>query len=130
MREVGIDAAVVSWWGRPGVSRGDSQGILTDAALDSVLDAALGEVGIIVHLEPYEGRSVASVRADLEFLLARVGTHPALYRDPIQRPVFYVYDSYHIPVGEWKRLLTAGGDLSVRASPLDSMFLGLWLEVS
>ena len=130
----GVAAAVVSWWGRAGVSAGDSQGVLTDAALALALDAAASTrggassgVGVCLHLEPYEGRSVASVREDLAHLHARFGAHPGLHRAQ-GRPCIYVYDSYHLPPQEWARLLTPGGDLSVRGTALDALFLGLWLD--
>ena len=128
----GVAAAVVSWWGREGVSAGDSQGRLTDAAVERALAAAAatgGRVGVALHLEPYAGRSVESVRADLAHLRARFGAHPGLHRLR-GRPVFYVYDSYHQGAGEWARLLTPGGDLTVRGGELDGVFLGLWLERS
>ena len=43
-------------------------------------------------------------------------------------PTFYVYDSYHIAPHDWQRLLTKGGDLSVRGTALDGKFIGLWLH--
>jgi len=131
MRDHGIDAAVVSWWGRPGTSKGDSQGVLTDDAVAMVLDAAseVGGIGVALHLEPYAGRSVESIREDLEHLNSSFALHPGIYREGT-RPVFYVYDSYHIDSLQWQRLLGANGDLSVRGGVLDGIFLGLWLESS
>lgn len=129
MKSHGMDAAVVSWWGRPGMSKGDSQGKLTDDAVAMVMDAAalVGGIGVALHLEPYEGRNVESIRADLEHLHRSFGTHPGLARDG-GLPIFYVYDSYHLSPQQWQRLLTKEGDLSVRGGPLDGVFLGLWLE--
>jgi glycoprotein endo-alpha-1,2-mannosidase len=67
----GIGGAVLSWWGRPGVSRGDSQGVVTDAVMRDALDAAAAAgVRVALHLEPYVGRSVESVRDDLAYLHA------------------------------------------------------------
>ena len=43
-------------------------------------------------------------------------------------PVYYVYDSYHIDIKEWERLLTDTGDISVRGGNLDGVFIGLWLN--
>lgn len=129
MREAGIECAVASWWGRPGHSGGDSQGVLTDDALGVLLEAAALEgVGVAFHLEPYEGRSVESLRSDLSYLHTRFGEHPGLYRARGGKPWFYVYDSYHISPAEWRRLLTARGDLTVRHTELDGVFIGLWLE--
>lgn len=149
MARAGIDAAVVSWWGRPGVSKGDSQGIVNDAFLQAVFDTAdsllaegLPGARVAVHMEPYEGRSAASVYADLAYLQQRYGERPSWHRMRGRR-VFYVYDSYHIQPTDWATLLkpttadasdgTAGDGAvaearSVRGSPLDGFFIGLWLE--
>ena len=42
MRSANIDVAVVSWWGRPEVTKGDSQGTSTDERIEGVLSAARG----------------------------------------------------------------------------------------
>lgn len=39
-----------------------------------------------------------------------------------------MYDSYHIPAADWADLLTPGGAATVRGTPLDGVFIGLWLE--
>lgn len=40
----------------------------------------------------------------------------------------YVYDSYLLPADDWARLLTPDGDLSVRKTPADALFLSLYLD--
>jgi len=56
----GIDELAVSWWGR-----GSSE----DKVLPDILAGAAGTgVQIAVHIEPYSGRSVASVLADAAYL--------------------------------------------------------------
>lgn len=35
---------------------------------------------VCLHLEPYEGRSAASVRSELEYITRSYGKHPAFYR--------------------------------------------------
>ena len=132
MRGAGIDAAVVSWWGRAGVSSGDSQGVRTEAFLARVFAAAdaaaVAAVRVAPHLEPYAGRDAASVRADIAALSAAHGASPSWLRVGGRR-VFFVYDSYHLPPAEWARLLSPGGDLTVRGdAALDGFFIGLWLE--
>lgn len=131
----GIGVAVISWWGRPEVSGGDSQGVVTDAAVRMVLEAAAATgMKIAFHLEPYEGRSVESIREDLEYLHTNYLSHPAIYKHSPAgkhtpgRPVFYVYDSYHIDALQWERLLLPGRDLSVRETELDGYFVALWLD--
>ena len=63
LRSAGVGTVVLSWWGRPGLSSGDSQGVITDSKIDGVLAAAEAE-GVFVawHMEPYEGRSAVSFR--------------------------------------------------------------------
>ena len=130
LRDAGVAAVVVSWWGRPGASGGDSQGVLTNAAVELAFEAAaaVGGIGVALHLEPYAGRGAESLRADLAHLAAAYGGHAGLYRGGDGRPVWFVYDSYHIAPAEWRRVLTPGGDLSVRGGAADGTFLGLWLE--
>lgn len=56
----GIDELAVSWWGR-----GSSE----DKVLPDILAGAAGSgVQIAVHIEPYSGRTVASVLADAAYL--------------------------------------------------------------
>jgi len=81
----------------------------TDDAIPLVLDQAQA-VGVKVawHLEPYAGRSVESIKEDVEYLHTAYGTHPAVLRtaDESARMVFYVYDSYHISQTDWALLLS------------------------
>jgi len=128
--EAGVGVVALSWWG-PAWREGsaDTQGVQTDAVLPLALDAAAAAgIKVAFHLEPYPGRTADSVREDLVDLLGRLGEHPALLRDGAGRPVFYVYDSYHIPPAEWARLLLPGGPQSLRGGPADGLFLGLWLN--
>lgn len=60
------------------------------------------------------------------------GQHPALYK--IRRggkylPVYYIYDSYLTPAAAWRELLGAKGNLSVRGTAEDGIFLGLLVEM-
>lgn len=45
--------------------------------------------------------------------------------DTAALPLYYVYDSYQTPTQEWQRLLQRSGDLTVRNTPLDGVFIGL-----
>eukprot|EP00940_MAST-03C_sp_MAST-3C-sp2_P002144 g2144.t1 len=110
MRAAGVCGAVLSWWGRPeGENTHDTQGVNTDEVIGTVVRVAetmMREEGesikIGFHLEPYSGRTGASARKDVEYLLSRFGNSEALLRDDRGRPVFYIYDSYHIPAKDWK----------------------------
>ena len=141
MRSHGIGVAVVSWWGRPGVSGGDSQGVNTDHALDVVFAAARTTgLAVALHLEPYAGRNAASVAEDVAYVARRYRDEVGWYRLPVRRqarpgaqsqeprPVYFVYDSYHTPAAEWAAVLEVGGRNTVRGTDLDGVFVGLWLN--
>lgn len=81
MKRHGIGTAIVSWWGRPGSSKGDSQGVVNDETISAVLDAAASAgMKVALHLEPYEGRSIESIRLDLTYVSEKYGKHEALLR--------------------------------------------------
>ena len=131
MQAAGIDVAVVSWWGQPTNERAtDTQGVASDLAIDDVFQAAErnGHVKVMLHLEPYPGRSEATVRSDLEYIMEKYSKYPSLYRSPKGFPCYYMYDSYHIQPHAWQRLLTVDGDITVRGTALDALFIGLWLD--
>lgn len=129
LRAAGVGGVIASWWGpqwRAGTT--DTQGVSTDAALPRLLEAADAEgVKVAIHLEPYVGRNATTVREDLAHLAARCGAAPALLRLG-GRPLFFVYDSYHIQPADWAELLSPGGARTVRGTPLDGVFVGLWLR--
>jgi glycoprotein endo-alpha-1,2-mannosidase len=90
----GIGRLIVSWWGR---------GSAEDARLPLVLAAAT-KVGLAVdvHVEPYVGRTVASVEADIEQLRRRG------IRD------FYIWASTRLPDEEWAGMNVRLARLPVR----------------
>ncbi|PSC70263.1 glyco endo-alpha-1,2-mannosidase [Micractinium conductrix] len=166
LRQAGVGVAALSWWGpqwRQGTT--DTQGVSTDQLLPVVLEAAEAEgLRVAFHLEPYPGRSAATTREDLLYLMRRVGGSPAVLRlrrrgaslapgaggddataggavngtavDAVNAtaggahglPLFYVYDSFHIPPEDWAALLQPGGEASLRGTEADGIFVGLWLN--
>ena len=136
----GVEVAVVSWWGqRDKPYAADTQGVNTDIVMASLLEHAdifntaaekegSDTIKIAFHLEPYPSRSITSIQSDLEYITEKYGHHECLYRSTDNRPVYYVYDSYHILPLQWARLLGPDGDISVRGTPHDGVFLGLWLQ--
>ena len=77
----GVDEVIISWWGI---------GSLEDARLPRVLAAAAAaHLRPAIHLEPYEGRSPASVLRDLQYL-AGLGIHDV-----------YVYHPRDFSAADW-----------------------------
>lgn len=114
--QAGIDVLIVSWWGKfdkPYAT--DTQGVNTDMNLGKLFEYAESDqrVKIGIHMEPYPSRSVESIREDIVYIHETYGHYSCMYRVD-NRPVLYVYDSYHITPIDWARLLTVGGDISIR----------------
>jgi len=78
----GIDEIAVSWWGR---------GSPEDARLGEVAAAARANgIAVAAHLEPYDGRTVASITADVAYLESTYGIR-----------TFYVYRALDLPIADW-----------------------------
>lgn len=159
----GIAYAIVSWWGRKGSSTGDSQGWVGDddflfqllrvrAELKTnflcfisffvIRKQAASKAGIKIalHLEPYAGRSVTSVRHDLQHirsvlldrnsgffeLSASLLKTPCACNAQNMCPVFFVYDSYRLHPSDWQQLFGADGGL--RCGSNDVFAIALWLD--
>lgn len=85
----GIRQVVSSWWGR---------GSVEDKRLASVISVARrAGLTVAVHVEPYGGRSSASIASDLRYL-AGLGI-----RD------IYVYRAASIPASSWARMARPAG---------------------
>jgi glycoprotein endo-alpha-1,2-mannosidase len=81
IRDAGIDEIAVSWWGR---------GSDEDKRLPAVLQSARAAgVQVAAHLEPYTGRSVASIVDDVAYLKT------------LGISTFYVYRALDLPIADW-----------------------------
>jgi glycoprotein endo-alpha-1,2-mannosidase len=81
IRRAGVDEVIVSWWGT---------GSVEDQRLPAVLKAARAEhLSVALHIEPYGGRSPASVAADVVHFRALGITD------------FYVYEPLLSPAVDW-----------------------------
>jgi hypothetical protein len=82
VRSAGIDELAVSWWGR---------GSAEDRRLPAVVAAARKDgISVAAHLEPYGGRTVASIVSDVAYLETAYGIR-----------TFYVYRALDLPVADW-----------------------------
>ena len=133
----GVDSIMLSWWGQKDKSlQRDSQGVSTDELVPGVLDAAAeAGVGVTWHLEPYGGRSPASVLDDIKYLHSQYGAHPALFRQPhrgAQLPVIFLYDvsAEHTAGHEEKETRRAWRDVatSIRGTAYDAVLLSLYVD--
>jgi len=127
--DANIGVISISWY-PPG--QADENGPPSDGIVPILLDAALKYgLKICLHVEPYEGRSIANFRKHLRYVSETYGSHPAYYkvkRGSKNLPLFYIYDSYRITPTEWQRIFSSKGDLSVRNTELDAIFIGLLVE--
>lgn len=118
IQEAGIGVVVITWWGKDSYE---------DRSLGLFLDEAeKAGVKIAIHLEPFY-KSMEEARDQIVYVSERYGKHPALYRYH-GSPLWYVYDSYRFSAAEWARLLSKEGDLSLRDTDADALFIGLWVQ--
>jgi glycoprotein endo-alpha-1,2-mannosidase len=138
-----IDVIVASWWGQESKAIStDTQGVNTDRTIRLLLQTAhefnqerlrvdpnAKLIQIAFHLEPYPTRSVESILQDIHYIIDHYSHYSSFYKNPqTRKPLFYVYDSYHIPSFEWSRLLSPQGEVSIRSTKYDGTFIGLWLN--
>jgi glycoprotein endo-alpha-1,2-mannosidase len=84
IQEAGIDQIAVSWWGR---------GSPEDQRLPAVIAAAkLRNIAVAIHIEPYTGRTVESVGADIDYLRS------------LGISVFYIYQAFLSAPADWAPL--------------------------
>ena len=109
LRQAGAGVLVYSWWGR---------GSYEDGIARRVLDAAQQQgVKVAWHIEPYTGRTAASVVADIQYLNQTYGAHPAYYRYD-DRPAFYIFSS--LSIADWTALDQVNGDNAILAQTTDT----------
>ena len=123
-----IGVLVVSWYPP---NKGDENGVPFDGLIPTLLDnAEKYSLKVALHIEPYKGRSAASVLEDIKYIYQKYAHHPAYFNygmngnDPL--PVLYIYDSYL--VHDWGDIFTRGGITSVRGTDLDVVAISLLVE--
>src|SRR5262249_44289502 len=98
MREIaaaGVQEVVSSWWG---------WGSAEDVRLPLVVqEANAAGLAVAVHLEPYPGRSIESVEADVDHLRTLGITR------------IYVYQPFDIPASDWADLRAREPDVQLYA---------------
>jgi len=124
-RQSKVGVLVLSWY-PPGLN--DPNGNTVDDLVPVLLDAAeIQGIKLAFHIEPFSGRGPVSLRQNLSYIHESYAQHPAFYKVN-GKPFYYIYDSYLTSAKEWSRLLTPGGDISVRGTVLDAVFIGLVVD--
>lgn len=114
-----IGVISVTWWGINDIKKRNLK-LLFD-------EAEKAGIKICFHIEPFPGRNPVTVKENVEFIINEFGSHPAFYRYN-GKPMYFIYDSYLIPPREWSQLLCPEGDISIRNTPYDGIFIGLNLR--
>ena len=123
IRSSGVGVVALSWY-PPG--HADEEGRPSDSLVPLLLDIADDySIKVTFHIEPYKDRSAVSVRGDIEYIMKTYSGHPAFYRHHGYKPLFYIYDSYHISAPDWAQVLTADGRRTIRGTGADSVVVGL-----
>ena len=135
LRTAGVGVIAVSWY-PAGLS--DDEGPPPDPVIPVLLDVAHTHgIKVTLHIEPYKGRTPASVKDDLQYIYSHYSQHPAFYklkhgnnssseRRPL--PLIYIYDSYLGQASAWAEVFKPGGSLSVRGQDYDCVSIALLVE--
>lgn len=118
--KAGIDAIFLTWWGKDHFTAESIPVILKEAQKAGI------KVGF--QIEPYGHRSPLTVKADVKYIVDTYGKHPAFYLSESKKPLFFIYDSYLSKATEWHEVLALEGTQTIRKTPYDADFIGLWVN--
>lgn len=129
VKRAGIGVLAVSWF-PPG--KADDEGIPVTPLIPKLLDIAQKHsMKVVLHSEPYNGRTPITFVQDLKYMYEHYYNHPALLkvqgplRGDIPLPLVYVYDSYLSSAKRWSEVLSSGGTHSIRGREYDCVAIGL-----
>ena len=105
IRRSGAGVIVFSWY--PPESA-DPNGQPVDSLLPALLEAAQGHgLKVSLHIEPYQGRSIKTLKRDLEYVTKSYGDHPAFYKVKTQGGRYdMMMTSYSQPTNTYANLLS------------------------
>jgi hypothetical protein len=119
LRQARVGTIAVSWWG---------SGSFEDTGLPAIFDAAsVADIGVALHLEPYQGRTASSIGADIASFIDRFGSMPSLARatratqwgpSVKPRPIVYLYSPREVDASELRDVLD-----SIRGTSHDAIVL-------
>ena len=133
-----------------GRGKTDGEGMSTDPVVPLLFESAEKyDAKIAFHIEPYPGtilftnimyelelihlfigRNEKSLKEDLKYLVDKYGASNSFYRDTNNgnRPVIYLYDSYHTKPEDWAKILDPKSSETIRGTKYDTIVLGLYLN--
>lgn len=116
IKEAGIGVLAISWWG---------ENHFTNKSVKMYLDYAQKfGLKLTFHIEPVY-KTAEQFRNLIEYLTESYNDHPALFKHD-GKPLYYIYDSGKVKYHEWNKLLSEQGELSIRNTNLDGIFIGHW----
>ena len=119
IEQAGIGVVTLSWWGKNSFE---------DKNVRLIMDIADSRnIKVNFHLEPINNRSSEMVVEMMNYIINMHGKHRAFYRFE-GKPLFYVYDSYHISKYDWASILKPKGLNTIRGTEIDSYVIGLWVH--
>lgn len=114
--EAGIGVLAISWWG---------PNSFTDKSVLTYLNLAeTFGLKITFHIEPVY-KSIEEFKKLIEYVVERYSHHPALFKYN-GKPMYYIYDTGKVKFNEWNKLLSVNGEMSIRNTNLDAVFIGHW----
>lgn len=127
LKFAGIGTVVVSW-APPGMK--DSPNDMLSSLFYYANEV---NIKITLHIEPYHNRDPNNLQKHLIHFFDNYINHPALYKvntnsNKKPLPLIYVYDSYLTPFSAWKELLSVKGNISIRHTKYDAIFIGLIVD--
>lgn len=126
LRSANVGIIITSWWGK-----GTHEDHLTQIILDGANTYGLK---VAFHIEPYNGRTAESIKADIQYIYTSYGAHPAFYKiarstkwgpSKTERGVFYIFESLKISDSSWAIMLN-----SIRGTASDAIVIGQTTDVS
>ena len=117
--QAGIGVVTLSWWG---------ENSFEDKNVKMIMDIADSKkIKINFHLEPTSDRTSEKVVEMIQYIIDNYEQHNAFYKFK-DKPLFYIYDSYHIKKSDWTSILAPEGNSTIRGTDLDSYIIGLWVH--
>lgn len=86
-------------------------------------------IQITIEIDSYPNRTISSIFNDIHYFYKEFSDHQSFYRVFVTSknaylPMFYIKDVGSHTSNEWKKLLTPNGEISLRSTLHDAVFIG------